>query len=330
MVRKTGFPHITETFNTKPEAETWAKERESEMVRGSFVDKRPLDKKTLSDLIDTYETEITPSKKGKSQETSKLNVLRASPLAKMTLLKIEAADIVDYRDARLKEVAPATVIKEMNLMSSIFNIAASEWRMRGLENPVKGVRRPKAPRGRERRLDGAGDEMRRILEATDSPDLKVLFPLAVETAMRRGEMVNVKREDVNLKTATIKLHDTKNGESREVPLSTRAIAVIKTLPERKDGQLFGVKPHSASQAFRRSVRRAREVYVKECEASGKQANPNMLTNLRLHDIRHEATSRLFELELGEMEVASITGHKDMRQLKRYTHLRAEDLAKKLG
>ena len=331
MVRRSGFPQISETFNTKAEAELWGREKEKEMDEERFVDNRVLHKSKLSSLIDLYEEEITPTKKGSDQELYKLKNLRKHPIADMLLSKIGPADIVEYRNARMKEVGPATVNKEMNLLSSIFRIAASEWKLRGLANPVTGVRRPKMPRGRERRLDASGEEMRRILEATESVALRVLFPLAIETAMRRSEMVGLKLADVNFAAAKLKLHDTKNGESREVPLSTRAIAALKTLEKRKDGLMFGIKPHSASVAFRRSLHRAREKYVLECEEIGVVPDPKFLTDLRLHDLRHEATSRLFELGCFDaVMVSAITGHKDMRQLKKYTHPRAEDLAKKLG
>lgn len=329
QIRKAGFPPISKTFDTKPEAVAWANEKEAEMVRGAYVDRRPLEKTTFADLIERYGREITAEKKGASQEKSKLKILKASKMAKLALAHIEPADIADYRDERLTHVSAGTVIKEINLISNIFNVAASEWRLRGLHNPAEGVRRPKAPRGRDRRLDENGEEMQRLIDATHSPTLKVLLPLAIETAMRRGEMVSVRREDVNLRKRTIKLHDTKNGESREVPLSSRAVQAIMTLKPREDGELFGVSPNTVTQAFSRARKRARKLYEDECRESGEIPDPKLLKNLRLHDMRHEGTTKLFEKGLNPAEVSAITGHKDMRQLKRYTHLRAEDLAKKL-
>lgn len=330
QIRRAGFPSQCKTFEQKADAEAWARKVESEMDVGIFVDRRLLKIVLLKDLLERYEKEITPGKKGAKAEKSKLKVLRSAKLAKKAVAYIDAFDIVEYRDVRLKQVAPATVIKEMNLLSNVFNIARSEWCMRGLENPVVGVRRPKVARERNRRLDAKGEELRRVLEASESQVLRALITVAIETAMRRGEMVNIRRCDLDLERRVITLRDTKNGESRNVPLSSRAIEEIKKLPEREGDQLFGMKADSVTHAFRQSVRRARAIYEKECEEEGVSPDPKLLIDLRLHDARHEATSRFFEKGLNTMEAAAITGHKDLRQLKRYTHLRAEDLAKKLG
>jgi integrase len=121
-------------------------------------------------------------------------------------------------------------------------------------------------------------------------------------------------EEIDLVKGTAHLPITKTDVPRTVPLSTLAIATLNGLPRRIDGRVFGLKAESMSQAFERA-----------CEE--RRAN---IQDLRFHDLRHEATSRLFERGLNVMEVAAITGHKTLDMLKRYTHLRAEDLAKKLG
>jgi integrase len=137
--------------------------------------------------------------------------------------------------------------------------------------------------------------------------------------------------DISYDNCTIILRDTKNGETRTVPLSSRAIALLKAYTPTSEDELFGITPDAATQAFKRALDRARGRYEAECKESGKTPNPRFLVNLRLHDMRHEATSRFFEnTDLREMEIMQITGHKDSRQLKRYTHLRAKDLAKRLG
>lgn len=333
-IRRSGYPEQSQTFETKDRAEMWARDIESKMDRGVFVDRSALEKTKVADLLTRYGEEVTPGKKGATKELSKLKVLKNSFLGKMSVAKVEPGDIVDFRDYRIKHVGPATVTKEMNLLSNVFNVARTEWRMKGLENPVEGVRRPKAPKNRDRRLE-SWEEAERIIDATDSPTLKVLIPLAVETAMRRGEMKSIRRRDVNMEKQTLKLHDTKNNDSRVVPLSRRALALLRSLPycakDDLDGEIFGVKPDSMTQAFSRAVKRARARYEAECKEKMVKPDREYLTNLHLHDLRHEATSRLFEDKgLEMMEVMSITGHKDARQLRRYTHLRAERLAKKLN
>src|SRR5690349_24825186 len=145
-IRRVGYPQQSKTFVTKAEAEAWARDIEGKMDRGIFVDTGLLEKTKFSSLLDRYEREITVHKKGAIKERSKIKALKESKLACMMIGRIQTGDIVDFRDERSKKVGPATVIKEINLLSHVFNIARSEWRMRGLENPVQGVRRPKIGR----------------------------------------------------------------------------------------------------------------------------------------------------------------------------------------
>ncbi len=331
-IRRTGHPEQSKTFNTKEEAEAWARDVESKMDRGIFVDKKMLEKTKLSDLLVRYAEEITPTKKSKDTELNKIEVLKKQPIAQLVLANIEPGDFVDFRNARTKEVSAATVIKEMGLLSNVLNVARTEWKMRGLENHAKGVRRPKSPTPRKRRLHSQ-DEADRIIAATCSKTLKVLIPLAIETAMRRGEMISILRKHLDLENRTLELFDTKNGEDRVVPLSSVAMALIRTLPltGSENGELFGVKPHSMTTAFRRALRRARATYERECEDAGMAPDPKYLTGLRLHDLRREATSRLIESgEFERDEVKSITGHKSDRMLDVYKQLRARELAKRLS
>ena len=165
-------------------------------------------------------------------------------------------------------------------------------------------------RGRDRRLKA--NELDDILRASESEELGRVVQLVLETAMRRGEISTLRWENIDLKNKSILLRDTKNGDTRPVPLSSRAIKLLKALPRRIDGGVFGMLPDSITRAFDRA-----------CQRAG-------VEHLRFHDLRHEATSRLFEKGLNPMEVASITGHKTLQMLKRYTHLKVEDLARKLG
>lgn len=327
-IRRAGYPEQSETFITKADAEAWVREIEGKMDRGIFIDRNALEKTTLFDILDRYEKEITPTKRGEVQEKSKIRILKKSKLSGMSLAVIQTKDIVAYRNERIKEVGAATVGREINLLSNVFNVARTEWALPGLSNPAQGIRRPKLPQGRNRRA--SIDELDRIIAETQSPILKTLIPLAVETAMRRGEMTLFEWRDVDFDKRTIYLRMTKNGSARAVPLSTAAMALLEALP-RTDGKVFSVRADSLTQAFSRSLQRARKEYEKECAEQGIPADPEFLTGLRLHDMRHEATSRLFEdKELQMAEVMAVTGHKDTRSMLRYTHLKAHQLAKKLG
>jgi len=136
-------------------------------------------------------------------------------------------------------------------------------------------------------------------------------------------------ELVDLKKRTVTLLDTKNGEKRIVPLSMEAVRILSGLPRRIDGQVWGILPRTVAIAFARAVSRARAAYEKEFEEKKEKPDPAFLVNLHFHDLRHEATSRFFEKGFNPMEVSAITGHKTLQMLKRYTHLKAEDLAERL-
>jgi integrase len=134
--------------------------------------------------------------------------------------------------------------------------------------------------------------------------------------MRRGELLKLTWENINLKAHTAYLPDTKDpkGRTRDrtVPLSSRAIAILSSLPHSDDGRVFPVSANAVRLAWTRAMKRAG------------------IENLRFHDMRHEAASRLAEKLPNLIELSAVTGHMDLRMLKRYYHPRAEDLAKKLG
>ncbi|TXI95439.1 MAG: site-specific integrase, partial [Burkholderiaceae bacterium] len=160
------------------------------------------------------------------------------------------------------------------------------------------------------------DEETRLLTAIDSktnnPWLKPIVIFAIETGMRRSEILSLEWANVDPTRRVARLLDTKNGEGRSVPLSARAVQVLEVLPRSIDGQVFPVSAESVKLAFVRAVKRAG------------------ISDLHFHDLRHEAVSRLFEKGLNVMEVASISGHKTLQMLKRYTHLNVSDLLVKIG
>lgn len=311
QVRRKGYPPQTKTLETKAAAEAWVREIEGEMDKGVFVSRAEAERTTLREVLERYECEVTPSKKGATKEKSVIKKLLAHPLAARFMATIRGADIAALRDERLKDYAPKTVVNEIALLSNAFNIAKKEWGMESLSNPIEMVSKPRISNARDRRL--SEEELDKIIATTGSRELPAIIRLLTETAMRRGELSKLRWEHVDLKDRVAILYDTKNGEDRVVPLSSRAISALTALPRRIDGKVFGICPDAITKAFSRA-----------CERAG-------VTDARIHDLRHEATSRLFEKgTLDMMEVATITGHKTLQMLKRYTHLRAKDLVRKLG
>jgi integrase len=309
QIRRRGWATQSKTFETRAKAEQWAQIIESEMTRGVFVDRSEAEATTLSAALDRYQAEVSVLKKTASKERSFIKSWKSSALAGRSLASIKQADVAKWRDARLKVVGVATVRNEMALLSHLFTTAGKDWGM-GISNPFLMVRKPPPVKGRDRRL--SEDEINKIIQATESQELPVVIRLLTETAMRRGELSKLRWDNIDLKNRVAHLVDTKNGESRHVPLSSAAVAALKGLPRRIDGRVISMAGDSITQAFARA-----------CERAG-------VENARIHDLRHEGVSRLFEKGLGVMEVASVSGHKTLSQLKRYTHMSAAELAKKLG
>ena len=308
QIRRNGFPSRSKTFDTKADAELWAAETEAAMGRGRYVSLREAEETTLREALQRYLREVTPTKKGAEQEGRRIRAWMAHPLASRTLAAVRTTDVARYRDERLTAGAAASTVRnDLTVLSGLYSYARSEWGMEGLPNPVAGVRRPRLPPARDRRLIPGEEE--RLLAAASYP-MRELIILAVETGMRAGELLSLRLEDIKGSVAV--LHDTKTGDPRRVPLSPRARGVLVDLPRCIDGRVFPrIRNDKISQRFQCV-----------CKEAG-------ITGLCFHDLRHEATSRLFERGFNVMEVATITGHKTLVMLKRYTHLKAEELAERL-
>ncbi|MCK9296192.1 MAG: site-specific integrase [Desulfobulbaceae bacterium] len=317
-IRKKGQPVQCKTFEVKKDAEDWAREIESEMSRGVFVSRREAENTTLAEALDRYSREITPQKKGFQQEQSRIEAWKRHPLSQRYLATLRGVDFARYRDDRLEAgKSQSTVRLELAIISHLFTVARKEWGMEVLSNPVQAIRLPATSKARDRRLQG--DEEERLLAvcgSSRSVALKDIVILAIETAMRLGELLSLRWSEIDPQKRVARLLDTKNGESRCVPLSTRAVEALRHRPRSiSDDRVFFEwnGAWSFESAWRRALKRAN------------------IEDLRFHDLRHEATSRFFEMGIfNPMEVSAITGHKDLKMLKRYTHLRAEDLAAKLG
>ena len=329
-ITKKGFERTSRTFDTKAEAEAWAAVVESEMARGIFVSRQESEKTTLSEALDRYEKEVSSSKKGYNQERKRISQWNRHPLAIRFLATIRGADLAQYRDEKISEGYAANTIRlNLAIISHLFEIARKEWGMEGLANPVKSIRVPIPPKGRDRRLLPGEETI--LMEACDAykGDMPTIVRLALETGMRRGEIASMTWEMVNIKQRTITLPETKNGEKRIVPLSREAVRILSDLPRRIDGNVWGMTQDAITRAFLLILKRGREAYENDCKEKRSKPDPKLLTDITFHDLRHEATSRFFEKGLNPMQVSAITGHKTLQMLRRYTHLKPEDLAKML-
>jgi len=313
-IRKQGYPDITKSFHALLDAEKWARSVESDIDKGQFVSIDEAQRTTLADLIARYLVEVTPTMKGATADTIRLKAIMRRPISRWSMANLSASKIAAYRDDRLKVVSGGTVIRELAYLSSIINHARREWGI-NVPNPVQMVRKPQSPPSRGRVLtDNEVEMLLQALEPTGrrSHWTKPSVQLALATAMRRGELLSLKWEHVDLQGRTAFLPDTKNGDSRTVPLSSLAVGVLAGLPRHISGFVIPVKFCTLDAAFKRGTRRAG------------------LDDVRFHDLRRTAITQMALKLPNVIELAAVSGHKSLMVLKQYYRPDASELARKLG
>lgn len=308
-VQRKDYPAVAKSFLTKEDAQRWARGIERQMDLGEYT---PPSLDTVESLVSRYEQEVTPQKKGAAQERYRLAVIRADELGRLPVKDVTPARVAAFRDRRLKTVKPVTVLHDLCTLSAVFEHARLEWSM-PIINPVRGIRKPSAGKGRDRRLNaGEYEVLLAELKKARTPWIAPLFAFSIETACRRSEALALRWADVDLHKRVAVFRDTKNGDSRVVPLSGLAASTLAAMARDISGFVFPISRHGVDNSFRLACARAGVV------------------GLRWHDLRHEGVSRLHERGLSTLEVASISGHRTLACLARYSHMRAESLAKKLG
>jgi len=316
-VQRSGQTSLAKSFNTKADAIKWSRNVESQLDLGTLAPKQTMPR--LRSMLERYVVEVTPTKKGESQERYRAAQMMKTKLADLFMDKITGEVVAKYRDQRLTEVSNNTVRLELAFLSVLFEQSRKEWGL-AVSNPVRQIRIPKPGKPRTRRLEAGEEEaLLTACAVSGAHYLHSFVVLAIETGMRFGELAGVTWANVNFEKRTIYLPDTKNGQARTVPLSTRSVAALKILPRSISGRLFSAKPGSIRSAFLIAMKSAR-----------KSIGCALLQNIRFHDLRHEAVTRLFEKGLNPIEVGMVSGHKTLSMLQRYTHLRSEELVSKLA
>jgi len=295
-------------FPSKQAAKEWAARQEYLIL--DAADKPP-DHGTFGDTLRRYAAEVSVKKRGERWETVRINMICRDKIAAISVTALTPADFADWRDRRLKEVAPASVAREMQLMSSVLSTARREWGMIAV-NPMTDVRKPKKPPGRDRLP--TDDELARLAHAAGD-DLSNAtarahhaFLFALETGMRAGEIVGLTPDRIDLGRRVARLVHTKNGRARDVPLSSEAVRLLQALPE--SSPVFGLESRQLDVLWRKLRDRA--------TADG----------LTFHDSRHAAITRLAK-KLDVLALARMVGHSDLRMLMIYYNESAEELAKRL-
>jgi integrase len=313
QIRRTGLPALTRTFIRRSDAQEWARQMETEADRyGLHANINTLGKDTFGTVLRRYLAEIVPTKRSADTDRRIVNRVLAMQLGKVALSNLTPALFAAYRDERLSVVAGPTVRREMAVLRHCIEVARRDWDYPIPSNPVRLVRVPAESKPRSRRLHR--DESAKLLECMSGATMSYLRPfllLALETGMRRGELLSVKWRDLDVNARTLTIWQTKNGHPRTIPLSPSALAVLADM-KRDDERILPVTANAVRLAWRRLRTKAG------------------IPDVRIHDLRHEAISRLFEAGLNVPEVALVSGHRSPSQLFRYTHPRASDIAKKLS
>lgn len=313
-VRRQGYPDITKSFQGRQDAERWARSVESDIYRGSYVSLTEAQKTTLADLIQRYMAEVLPSMKGAPEDSIRLKAICRRPICKNSIAALTPAKLAEYRDLRLTEVAAGTVVRELAYLSSIINHGRREWGIHA-NNPVALVRKPTQPKGRDRVLTSAERERLLIeLQPTGRRNvwMQSVVILALETGMRRSELLALRWGDINFERRTATLHMTKNGDSRVVPLSTSAVQTLAAMPRSICGAVFPITACALAANFDKAVARAQ------------------LPDMHFHDLRHTAITLMATKLPNLIELAAVSGHKSLKMLQRYYHPSPQALALKLG
>jgi integrase len=313
QVRRAGHAPISKTFTTYAEARSWAHGREAALSQGQRSNTpAALGRQTVGDLIARYLRDVTPLKRSAAIETIRLGLIARMPIARVPLSRLSPDSVAAFRDERLKTVGAETVRRDLGTLSHIFETARREWGFLAIDNPVRLVRKPSTGPGRTRRL--VGDELARVQAAaargrSDLLGLVVLF--AIETAMRRGEILAARWCDLDRERRILRVPISKNGHARLIPLSPAALDVLSQLEGRDPERIFPTTANAVRLGWQRLTRRAG------------------IGDLNFHDLRHEAVSRLFERGLNVPEAAMVSGHRAAHMLFRYTHPQIEAIARKL-
>lgn len=298
----------SQTFKTKAAATAWGRQQELTIDSGVVAPAPAPEDHLMADVLDRYLREVTPLKRGIQPETSRMALLKAR-FGALTLKEMTKEVLLAWLIERKGQVSGDTFRRDMDLLSAVLEMATVGWEYPG-SNPIPVVRKLvklnhllSAKIVRVRRLE-PGEYKKLLRGLRETPVMRDIVRLIIESGLRRKEVAAITR--VELRHDGLFITDDKTETLGTIPFSKRARRILLRYPYG-----FGLRPDSMTQAFGRA-----------CAREG-------IKDLRLHDLRREATSRYFELGLSVPEVQSITRHKDLRSLSVYTQPRPGDVSKKL-
>ena len=302
VIRVKGKPPTTKTFLIKKDAKLWGKKTELHFFREDN-DIQKSDYPLFKECLERYRDEVVIRKRSRIMETKLISYLLKESFVNYKLNFVDSRVVALYRDRALKTLKSSSVRRRLAIVSHMYTIAKKEWGYK-IENPVLNIRKPKSPEPRNRRF--TNDELIKLIKGNRaSPKLRLIIQIALETAMRQGEILRVKPEDINGNTLFIPIAKTK---PRTIPLTLKAMSLLNNaeLP-------FNITGNALSKQFK-----------KLCDHYG-------IKDAHFHDLRRQSlTNFMLERNLSVAETMMIAGHSDPRMLlKTYNNLKVEDVAKKL-
>jgi integrase len=317
QIRRQDMQPVAKSFVRLSDAKEWARTMEVKADLSELPPNRDtLKATTLGDLVTLYRDSETPRKKGAVTERTMLNAFLRHPICQRTLAGLGRSDFANFRDERLANVKPASVRRQLMTVQAVFTKAMVDWDFPLKTNPVSGLKLPTGDNKRQRRLSST--EWLRLQAAVRDDTNPLTLPIvrfALETAMRRGELLALTWRDVDLSRKAVTVREAKSGMGRVIPLTSAATEALRGAAELHGNSeadaVFPIAKETLHSSWRGLVKRAK------------------ITDLKFHDLRHEAISRLFEVGLTVPEVASISGHRTIGQLFRYAHAAQDNVRAKL-
>jgi integrase len=322
-IKRVGQTTLSKTFDSRLEAQRWAKFTQAQLTLSLHEEtKSPSgDGVSFEEAAQSYIKNHSIHKKIVRCETSRLNIL-IKRWNGLTVAQVDKKAVLVLRDELLKKGRSGeTVNHYFNTISKLFQMLNDEWDLE-IPNPIKGIKRMPPSQGRTKRVN---TELESLLlsgcEQLSLPLLRSIIEFAIQTGMRRGELMGLTWTDIDLPNRKAYLHQTKNGEPRQVPLTSQAIGILEALTKDEE-KVFPM----GMDALRSQFGRLKE-HIKG-QWNGVGTNP--FDDLRFHDLRHEALSRLSDLGLNVIELSHISGHRTLGMLKRYTHPSHEAILNKIN
>lgn len=309
QVRKVGHEPISRTFLARVDAQRWAKSVERDIDVGDLPRTHTKERHTLREALHRYRDEVIPTKRSYSTEDFMIRVIERFDFVDLSFGDLRPSHLASFRDIRLKEAKPATVLRQMRVFLHILKVAKQEWGWNLDLEAFALVRKPSVEISAVARI--SDEELQKFLMAARNQareSLALSTVLALTTGMRRSEILNLQWADVDLVQKRILVRKSKNGRPRMIPIAPLAVEALEK-SQRSAGAVIFATTNSLRLSFQRAKKKAG-------------------TAFKFHDLRHEAISRFFELGLTAPEAQMMSGHRTLSQLSRYSHADADRIARK--